>query len=628
LAVLLPLRVAAAEPSSAAGGILPPVSANDNRQPAGYDADGEVRIALRVGAGVWRPHGDEGAALQIDAFGELTKPLQVPAPLVRVRAGTRIAISVRNDLNALVRVQGLCARDGGPCAPLEIAAGQTREVRFASGAAGTYHYWATTTGMPLSFRATSDSQLSGAFIVDPAEGAAENDRVLVITEWTSLTREQLRDIAGRPDPGAAFLDLKPAVLFTVNGLSWPHTERLSYSLGETVRWRVVNLSSQVHPMHLHGFYFEIDSVGDGLRYEPFAPGRRQRAVTHLVAPGATAGLTWTPESAGHWLFHCHTMVHVSPLLHVDGSPRSGGEHDHQQPGAGMVGLVLGIVVNGPEERPAFSNPAPAVRRITLAMQSEAARFEDEPAMGFLLDPDEPGKPAFVPVSVPGPLLVLRRGEPVEITLVNRLHEPTSIHWHGMELESYYDGVHGWSGSGRQVTPLIEPGGTFVVRFTPPRAGTFIYHTHLHDNRQLTSGLYGALLVVDAPEAFDEAVDHVFVLGRGGPAFGAPLVVNGHPSPQSVWRAGTRHRIRLINITPNDIVAVSLRTSAAIADWRPLAKDGAPLPGVPAAESASQVIGVGETYDFEYEAPHGRQTLWLEVRSAAGRWLAQGHVIVK
>jgi FtsP/CotA-like multicopper oxidase with cupredoxin domain len=167
-----------------------------------------------------------------------------------------------------------------------------------------------------------------------------------------------------------------------------------------------------------------------------------------------------------------------------------------------------------------------------------------------------------------------------------------------------------------------------VRFTPPRAGTFIYHTHLHDNRQLTSGLYGALLVVDARDTFDEAVDHVFVLGRGGPALSAPLVVNGHPSPQCVWKGGTRHRIRLINITPNDIVAVSLRASTAPVAWRPLAKDGAAVPGDPAAEPASQVIGVGETYDFEYEAPRGRQTLWLEVRSTAGKWLAQGHVIVK
>ena len=60
----------------------------------------------------------------------------------------------------------------------------------------------------------------------------------------------------------------------------------------------------------------------------------------------------------------------------------------------------------------------------------------------------------------------------------------------MELESYYDGVHGFGGIGLRMTPLIQPGESFVVRFTPPRTGTFIYHTHLHDRRQLTSGLYG------------------------------------------------------------------------------------------------------------------------------------------
>jgi FtsP/CotA-like multicopper oxidase with cupredoxin domain len=63
--------------------------------------------------------------------------------------------------------------------------------------------------------------------------------------------------------------------------------------------------------------------------------------------------------------------------------------------------------------------------------------------------------------------VLKRGEPVEITLVNNLPEATAIHWHGMELDSYYDGVHGFGGMGLRVTPLVEPGDSFVVRFTPP-----------------------------------------------------------------------------------------------------------------------------------------------------------------
>jgi FtsP/CotA-like multicopper oxidase with cupredoxin domain len=167
----------------------------------------------------------------------------------------------------------------------------------------------------------------------------------------------------------------------------------------------------------------------------------------------------------------------------------------------------------------------------------------------------------------------------------------------------------------------------VVRFTPPRAGTFIYHTHLHDNRQLTSGLYGAMLVLEPGEVFDKSFDHVFVLGRGGPALDAPTVINGQSAPQVVWTAGTRHRVRLINITPNDILNVSLRTTEPVT-WRPLAKDGAVLPAERSVKGpAIQVIAVGETYDFEYEAPPGRHSLWLEVRSSGGKWYTQGEVIV-
>src|SRR5581483_7348897 len=81
--------------------------------------------------------------------------------------------------------------------------------------------------------------------------------------------------------------------------------------------------------------------------------------------------------------------------------------------------------------------------------------------------------ATTSITSPGPPIVLVRGEPAAIRVVNRLDEPTAVHWHGIELESYYDGVTvhwhgielesyydgvpGWTGLGRQVTPLILPG---------------------------------------------------------------------------------------------------------------------------------------------------------------------------
>ena len=42
--------------------------------------------------------------------------------------------------------------------------------------------------------------------------------------------------------------------------------------------------------------------------------------------------------------------------------------------------------------------------------------------------------------VPGPVLSLVRDEPVAVTIVNRSHDEAAIHWHGIELESFPDGV--------------------------------------------------------------------------------------------------------------------------------------------------------------------------------------------
>ena len=94
-----------------------------------------------------------------------------------------------------------------------------------------------------------------------------------------------------------------------------------------------------------------------------------------------------------------------------------------------------------------------------------------------------------------------------------------------------------------LAPLIEPGHSFIVRFTPPRTGTFIYHTHLHDERQLPLGLYGAMIVVDDVEKFDPAIDHVLVIARSGldPAApnvlipSIPVVLNGESAPSTSGR---------------------------------------------------------------------------------------------
>ena len=264
--------VSPAEVSPESSGSMAPVVANDNRRPAGRLEGDTLKLSLRAGRGSWQPEGPDGPRLSIEAFGEDASPLTVPAPLIRAEAGTLIDVTLRNDLDVLLQVHGLCARDGAACPPLAVPPRDTRQVQFRIDQPGTYHYWATTIGAPVPFR-----ELAGGLVIDP-RGGSSDDRVLVITEWVSLTPAQLGEVMRADDPGKVFVGLKPRLTFVINGLSWPATERLTYRVGETARWRVINLSSQAHPMHLHGFYFEVDSSGDGVeghahRSRRSAPGR-------------------------------------------------------------------------------------------------------------------------------------------------------------------------------------------------------------------------------------------------------------------------------------------------------------------------------------------------------------------
>ncbi len=609
------------------------VQSNDNRRTAGQVERGVATIRLRAASGRWRPEGAKGPTLTVEAFGEVDGSLMVPAPLIRVTEGTIIALTITNTLDAPLSVHGLCTRDGRPCPTIDVAPHHTRELRFESGRAGTYHYWGSIIGAPVPFR-----ELAGALVIDPRTGQEAPDRVFVITEWSDLTMQQLLGIFAADDANEAFVAAKPHFTFVVNGLSWPATERLEAKRGENERWRVVNLSSQTHPMHLHGFYFRVKRTGDGVRNQVVDGDMGRSVVTESVPAGGTIDIEWTPEREGNWLFHCHVMSHVAPTRRLPVEPTKKGAHTmshghgHDDPSLGMAGMVLGITVL----------PSGGVKPTSTPMHSPARKIRF--AIGA-----NPGKGGAIGVSIrdgaqhddtptlvsPGPPVVLQRGESVEVTVENHLTVATSIHWHGLEIESYYDGVHGWSGKGGRTAPMIPPGGSFVVRMTPPRSGTFIYHTHLHDFTQLTSGLYGAFIVTEPGETYDPRSDHVLVIGRNDSSEVAGIlerstsvVVNGSNTPKLVLQAGRKHRLRLVNITPDDLLRISLTRRDKAVTWRPLAKDGATLPAEAASSApATAVLAVGETLDVEYEAT-APMLLWLDIKTLSGKWQAQGRVNVK
>jgi FtsP/CotA-like multicopper oxidase with cupredoxin domain len=575
------------------------VVANDNRSPAGQLRNGVLTVHLEVGTGVWHPESEDGEAIPVYAFGESGRALQNPGPAIRVPQGTQIQGTVHNALPVAVTLHGLHERPGDENDAITLAPGSTKEFRFSAGAPGSYFYWGTTTGKRLRDAAPLESQLAGAFVVDPP-GAPANDRIFVIGLWLE---------APDADDSREFT--------AINGKSWPFTEHFTFKVGETVHWRWLNPSESDHAMHLHGFYYHLDAVGDAERSQPFAAPERPLIVTQHVRLGGTFDMTWVPERSGRWLFHCHMLAHMSPPDPPPGTPPA-PSHDYAHEGvpesAGMGGLVLGITV---EPDKAVAKPAAwhADRKLQLVIDeraSERPRYELK-----LVDPAPPQAPAPKPdqPSLLGPPIVLTRGEPVEIEVVNHMKQPTSIHWHGIELESYYDGVAGWTGAPGQISPPILPGKSFVARMTPPRTGTFIYHTHWHELGQLENGIYGPLIVVPSANAFDSLSDQTFLFSMGEfEPFEELLLVNGHPQPAPLrLETGKKYRLRFINIAPNNVaLRVSLRKAGVPVQWRIIAKDGADLPpALVKTTTAEAGITVGETFDVEFTAD-SPQELSLEV----------------
>jgi len=310
--------------------------------------------------------------------------------------------------------------------------------------------------------------------------------------------------------------------------------------------------------------------------------------------------------------------------------------DHvDEPSGGMAGIVLGIRVNGTSvARPAATNVP--TRRFTLHLREEPNAYGAKP--GYRVDAEGIQTWRVSDARVPGPIIVLQRSEPVEVNLINELHDATAIHWHGIELDSYYDGVPGWGGMPGSTTPSIKPGQAFTAKFTPSRAGTFIYHEHSLDDDQLGGGLYGPLIVLEPGQQFDPTTDHIFIAGHDGPEFDGqprePVVVNGKaavPAGRPVnfeLRANVPNRLRLINITPGlPALTFVLSDGFKAASWTPIAKDGAELaPTAKVSREARQLVAVGETYDFEI-TPRADERLWLNLVRGNGEWVVQTRLVV-
>jgi len=161
---------------------------------------------------------------------------------------------------------------------------------------------------------------------------------------------------------------------------------------------------------------------------------------------------------------------------------------------------------------------------------------------------------------PGPLIELREGERVRLTLDNRLPLDTTAHWHGLPVPADQDG--------NPMDP-VRPGATRAYAFDVPpgTAGTYWYHPHAHGTtaEQVARGLAGALIVRAAADPLAHVPEVTLLvsglrlddsgqvaahgtldmmLGRQG----EQLLVNGGRLPVHTARPGATQRWRILNCT--------------------------------------------------------------------------------
>ncbi|HWC44914.1 MAG TPA: multicopper oxidase domain-containing protein, partial [Casimicrobiaceae bacterium] len=430
-----------------------------------------------------------------------------------------------------------------------VAPGDTGVLTTRPTVPGNFIYRATTPSALTRFTHLT-GVLAGALIVDSAGAAATpHDRVFVMM--------------GTPDSASrAYFDtVTPANLklgrrrdaFTINGRSWPNTERIHASVGDSLHWRIISASFEPHPMHLHGFFYRVDDFSGPETGEYGRPSKGQMVVTAFMSGFSTMSMTWSPDRPGNWLFHCHFAVHLRP----DSLSAAPDDPGHRM----MVGLVLGTTVDARRGIVAAGDPA-GVRHLRLVAEVDhpervAPRAFDKPAstvdsvpnMHFVIE--EIGRRVDTQKDLSAELDLVR-GQPVSITIVNHLPEATTVHWHGIEVEdSYVDGAPGFSGSGKHLTPAIAPGDSFVARFTPPRAGTFMYHAHVDEIREQLAGLEGPLIVRD-PGVAPSPDDHTLFLKDEGPGRRRPQAeINGQSRPDTiVLHVGRPARLRLLDLSTN------------------------------------------------------------------------------
>lgn len=183
-------------------------------------------------------------------------------------------------------------------------------------------------------------------------------------------------------------------------------------------------------------------------------------------------------------------------------------------------------------------------------------------------------------SLNGPTLHIKPGERMVAYYVNKLAQPTSIHFHGLHVSPL--------GSSDNIFRVIGPGETakYVLDIPIDHArGTFWYHSHLHGlaTDQVAGGLSGVLVIEGLedllPDGLQNITQQTFIM-RGFPwhywhlNYTTPTyqTINGEINPVVSISPGETQLWRFANIDPGTFYNITLPGHT----FRVIEQDGSPV----------------------------------------------------
>ncbi len=220
--------------------------------------------------------------------------------------------------------------------------------------------------------------------------------------------------------------------------------------------------------------------------------------------------------------------------------------------------------------------------------------------------------------MPGPTIEVTEGDLVRVNFKNNLPEPTTVHWHGLELPNAMDGASG------HTQPPIPPGGTFVYEFRVKQNGTFMYHSGHNQGYQVGMGLGGFFIAhpkTDYAPKVDVDYTMMLQMWKVAPGGAEPdttamegdyFTINGKSAPSTLpleVKLGQRVRIRIANLS-----MMSHPVHLHGHTFMVTGTDGGRIPDSAQWPAATVSVGGGETRTIEF------------VANAPGTWMLHCHFL--